>query len=114
MKVIIRVKLADGVEYPSVLTSTVEEWTILPQAILRDVAIAYWAIGTIHILEGFDHLLFVFSIMLIASGLLMLVKTITAFTISHSLTLLLAVLGMLKIPSHLRMKLSRLVFFSYY
>ena len=71
----------------------------MTQASSKDVAIAYWKIGTIHILEGFDHLLFIFLLMLIVSGPLMLVKTITAFTIAHSLTLALASLELVNIPS---------------
>lgn len=99
MEVIIRVNLADGVQHSSVLTATAEEWIIPTQASSKDVAIAYWKIGTIHILEGLDHLLFVFLLMLIVSGPLMLVKTITAFTIAHSLTLALASLELVNIPS---------------
>jgi hypothetical protein len=54
--------------------------------------------GTIHILEGYDHLLFLLTLLLIVSGIWPLLKTVTAFTLAHSLTLALATLGLLYIP----------------
>ena len=62
------------------------------------VAGAYWKIGTIHILEGFDHLLFVLALILIIPNLWMLLKTITAFTLAHSISLALATIGVLNMP----------------
>ena len=48
---------------------------------------------------GIDHLLFVLGLLLIVNGTWMLVKTITAFTIAHSITLALATLGFVNLPS---------------
>jgi hydrogenase/urease accessory protein HupE len=47
----------------------------------------YFRLGVLHILTGVDHLCFVLGLMLLVRRRLMLVKTITAFTIAHSLTL---------------------------
>ncbi len=58
----------------------------------------YTALGIEHILSGFDHLLFVFGLLLLASGTWMLVKTITSFTVAHSITLALATLGFVSFP----------------
>ena len=55
-------------------------------------------IGIIHILEGFDHLLFVLALILIVPGWWLLLKAITAFTAAHSITLALATLGLVNIP----------------
>ena len=60
---------------------------------------AYVAQGVQHILLGFDHLLFVFALMLIVRNRWTLVKTITAFTVAHSLTLALATLGVIHVPA---------------
>lgn len=64
---------------------------------------AYLPIGTEHILLGPDHLLFVLGLMLVVfaagSGLRTLVIALTAFTLAHSLTLALAVLGIWGLPS---------------
>ena len=63
----------------------------------------YTVLGVEHILEGLDHLLFVLGLLLIVSTpdvrLLALVKTVTAFTVAHSLTLGLATLGYVDLPS---------------
>lgn len=54
--------------------------------------------GVEHILFGADHLLFVLGLLLIVKDRWMLVKTITAFTLAHSLTLAAATLGYANIP----------------
>ena len=59
----------------------------------------YTVLGIEHILVGLDHLLFVAGLVLIVGGLWPLVKTITAFTLAHSLTLALATLGFFNLPS---------------
>jgi len=59
----------------------------------------YFVLGVEHILFGSDHLLFVLALVLIVRGVGLLVKTITAFTIAHSLTLALATLGVVHVPS---------------
>ena len=59
----------------------------------------YTVLGIEHILEGYDHLLFVLALMIIVQGGWRLVKTITAFTLAHSITLALATLGFVVFPS---------------
>jgi hypothetical protein len=54
--------------------------------------------GIRHILFGPDHLLFVFGLLLIVKDRWMLVKTITAFTVAHSLTLAIATFGWAEAP----------------
>jgi hypothetical protein len=53
----------------------------------------YFVLGAEHILLGIDHLLFVLGLLLLVRGLVPLVKTITAFTVAHSITLAASVLG---------------------
>lgn len=64
-----------------------------------DAARRYTALGIEHILLGIDHLLFVLGLLLLVRGGWMLVKTITAFTLAHSITLGLATLGFVQVPS---------------
>jgi hydrogenase/urease accessory protein HupE len=59
----------------------------------------YFVLGVEHILFGIDHLLFVLALVLIVRGAGLLVKTITAFTVAHSITLALATLGVVHVPS---------------
>ena len=98
IEVIVQIALADGSEHSAILRSTSPEWTVPERATAWTVAGSYWKIGTIHILEGSDHLLFVLALILIVPGWWMLLKTITAFTIAHSVTLALATLGLVNIP----------------
>lgn len=58
----------------------------------------YVVLGFNHILMGVDHLLFVLGLLIIVTGRRMLIKTITAFTVAHSMTLALATLGYASIP----------------
>ena len=57
----------------------------------------YFVLGTEHILFGVDHLLFVLGLLLLVRGVRPLVKTITAFTIAHSITLGAAVMGVVPV-----------------
>lgn len=58
----------------------------------------YIGLGFHHILSGVDHLLFVLGLLLIVRGRMLLFKTVTAFTVAHSLTLALATLGLASAP----------------
>jgi HupE/UreJ protein len=62
---------------------------------------SFLVLGIHHILSGYDHLLFVLGLLLPGGGLLPLTKIITAFTIAHSVTLSLAVLGVVRLPDRL-------------
>ncbi len=63
-----------------------------------EVASTYLSIGIGHILLGFDHLLFVLALVMIVKSTRLLLVTITAFTVAHSITLSLATLGILHVP----------------
>jgi hydrogenase/urease accessory protein HupE len=58
----------------------------------------YVGLGFHHILQGVDHLLFVLGLLLIVNGRIMLLKTVTAFTVAHSITLAIATLGYASVP----------------
>lgn len=55
-------------------------------------------VGGEHILEGYDHILFLLVLLLSGGGLLNVFKMVTAFTVAHSITLGLAVLGYFTLP----------------
>lgn len=54
--------------------------------------------GIEHILGGFDHVLFLVSLLMIGGGLWYVAKVVTAFTVAHSITLTMAVLGYINPP----------------
>jgi hydrogenase/urease accessory protein HupE len=62
-------------------------------------AATYLRLGIQHILMGIDHLLFVLGLLLIVRDRWMLVKTISAFTLAHSLSLAAATLGFASVPA---------------
>ncbi|HQV02823.1 MULTISPECIES: HupE/UreJ family protein [unclassified Novosphingobium] len=59
-----------------------------------EVARSYFVLGIIHILEGYDHLLFVIALVLLIGRFGMVVKAATAFTVAHSITLVGSTLGL--------------------
>jgi len=61
-------------------------------------AAVYLKLGVEHILSGVDHLLFVLALIILTRGGWKLVKTVTAFTLSHSVTLTAATLGFVHVP----------------
>ncbi|MEM6577512.1 MAG: HupE/UreJ family protein [Pseudomonadota bacterium] len=74
------------------------EWQAGSGSVWR-AASRYTVLGTEHILMGLDHLLFVLALLFVVQGKWKLVKTITAFTVAHSITLALATLGYISLPS---------------
>lgn len=96
--VLVRVSLHDGTEHSAILRSGNESFTIPELATRVELAVSYWQMGTIHILQGLDHLLFLLTLLLIVTGIWPVLKTVTAFTVSHSLTLALATLGVVNLP----------------
>ena len=61
-------------------------------------SLAYFRLGVQHILMGVDHLLFVLGLLLVVGNRWQLLKTITSFTVAHSITLALATLGFASAP----------------
>jgi len=98
LDVILQIDMADGSEHSSILRPASPSYVVPERASKWAIAGEYWKIGTIHILEGYDHLLFVLALMLIITNIWMLVKTITAFTVAHSISLALATVGIVNMP----------------
>jgi hydrogenase/urease accessory protein HupE len=73
--------------------------TVSEQAKASRGAGSFFPLGIEHILTGYDHLLFLLALMLRGGGLWSLLKIITAFTIAHSITLALAALDVVMLPS---------------
>ena len=66
---------------------------------LAPIVVDYTGLGVEHILTGFDHLLFVVALTLLVRRGRQLLATITAFTLAHSVSLALTVLGVVRVPS---------------
>ena len=96
--VLLLVQLQNGQQHSAILRPTSPEFTIPLEASRLAIAADYWRMGTIHILEGADHLLFVLALLLIVAGLGALLKAVTAFTVAHSITLAMSTLGVIHLP----------------
>lgn len=104
---IVRIGWNDGHAASGVLRPDSEEF-VVPEggegivglgAPWRTVAARYVALGVEHILHGYDHVLFVIGLFLLVGATRVLVATVSAFTVAHSLTLAAAVLGLVAVPT---------------
>tara|TARA_E500000178_G_C17030173_1_gene760181 strand:- start:1850 stop:2797 length:948 start_codon:yes stop_codon:yes gene_type:complete len=59
---------------------------------------SYFLLGLNHLFDGFDHILFIFGLLFCISGVVNIIKTITAFTIAHSITLGLSIFDIVSLP----------------
>jgi hydrogenase/urease accessory protein HupE len=96
--VLARIGYADGTSEVSRLTPEHPRFTVTGKMDGWATASTYFMLGVEHILTGIDHLLFVLALMLLIRNRWMLFKTITAFTIAHSITLGGAALGYFSLP----------------
>ena len=97
--VLVRVALLDGRSWTTVARPT-QPWIEIASArTTAATALTFLTQGIEHILLGVDHLLFVFGLLLLVQATWMLVETITAFTLAHSITLAVATLGYAHVPA---------------
>jgi hydrogenase/urease accessory protein HupE len=96
--VLVRVEMIDGRASTTLVTPS-RPWVEITAA-QGPLAVAgvYLLHGIQHIAFGVDHLLFVLGLLLIVQNRWMLLKTVTAFTVAHSITLAIATLGYASAP----------------
>jgi len=95
---LLRLQLIDGSMHTTVLRPESPSFLVPEKASKSKVAGSYLVLGIEHILGGFDHLLFVLGLLLIVRSTMLLIKTITSFTLAHSVTLAMATLGFVYVP----------------
>jgi hydrogenase/urease accessory protein HupE len=96
--VLARIAYLDGTTQVTRVTPQSPVFNVAGSPSTFDVAKTYFLLGVDHILSGIDHLLFVLALMLLIRDPWTLVKTITSFTVAHSITLAGATLGILSLP----------------
>jgi hydrogenase/urease accessory protein HupE len=97
--VVVRVKLLDGRSWTAIARPAQPWIKIEATRGMWASALDFIREGIWHILSGADHLLFVFGLLMIVRTPSMLVKTVTAFTVAHSITLAAATLGYVRPPA---------------
>jgi len=95
---LVRIEYRDRSVEITLLTPETPRYLVVGIQSRWDVARTYFLFGVDHILAGYDHLLFVFALILLINNLWMLIRTITAFTLAHSITLAGASLGYFSLP----------------
>lgn len=96
--VLVRVRLLNG-SVSTTMIHPAQPWVDVATRAGRLYVVGTFLIhGIEHILFGYDHLLFVLALMLIARDWRALLLTVTAFTAAHSITLTLATLGFINVP----------------
>lgn len=95
---LLRIQLIDGSMHTTVLRPDTPSFLVPAKPSKLKVASSYLVLGIEHILGGFDHLLFVLGLLLIVRSTTLLIKTITSFTLAHSVTLAMAALGFVHVP----------------
>lgn len=97
--VLVRVAYADGTELTQLLKPAAPSFRIPnPQKVAPPVR-EYLELGFTHIWSGIDHLLYVFGLMLLVGNARTLIRTITGFTVAHSISLGAAALGYVHVPA---------------
>ena len=96
---LVSIEFLDGEQHSILLQADNPKALIPTRSSIGQVMVTYLKLGVEHILMGYDHLLFVLALLIITTGIGRLVKTITAFTLAHSITLSLAALGFVGLPS---------------
>jgi hypothetical protein len=96
-EVLVRVEFADGTNQTQLLRPALPFMTVEGPRSAFAVGTEYLLLGFDHILAGIDHLIFVLGLTLIVGGGWRLVKTITAFTVAHSITLALSTFGLVRV-----------------
>ena len=96
--VLVRVALLDGRRWTTIARPSQPWVEVAASQSSLEVMGTYVVEGIRHILFGADHLLFVLGLLLIVEDRWMLVKTVTAFTVAHSITLAVATLGYADVP----------------
>jgi hydrogenase/urease accessory protein HupE len=91
--VFVRMNRLDGTTLTAVVRPTKPYAQLRGERTWYITAGEYIGLGFHHIMQGIDHLLFVLGLLLIVKSRMMLLKTITAFTAAHSITLAIATLG---------------------
>jgi hydrogenase/urease accessory protein HupE len=99
-RTIARLALNDAA-YELVFTPETREATVAAGRRDASSLAGFFRLGVEHILTGYDHLFFLAALLLRGGRLVSLLKIVTAFTVAHSVTLALGVLGVVTVPSRL-------------
>jgi len=96
--VLVRIEMLDGRKWTTIVHPSQPWVEVAASQTWMGMVGTYVVQGIRHILFGADHMLFVLGLLLIVTDRWMLLKTVTAFTVAHSITLAVATLGYAEVP----------------
>ena len=96
--VLLRIEMTDGRFFHQMLTPDQNSFTVPQEKSFSEIAFNYLELGVEHLIGGIDHVLFVLLLFMLVGWNVKLFWTITLFTIGHSITLALTVLGYVSFP----------------
>src|SRR5581483_5285766 len=97
------VLIGEGDNAPQALLDAANDSVTLsaPAPSLLSTMQRYLVTGIAHIFLGYDHIAFLVAVVLWARRLIPVIKIVTAFTVAHSITLSLAALDVVVVPSRI-------------
>ena len=101
VNVVVRIVRADGSVQHAILDARTPRLTLAKPEETTHSFFEYLMLGVQHLLTGWDHLTFVIGLLILFGWHKRLIAAVTAFTIGHSLTLALSVLGIVRVPQAL-------------
>lgn len=96
--VLVQITFLDGRSYTGLVRPSDPVFRVPVRNSKAVIFYDYFALGVGHILFGWDHLLFVLGMVLLVTSGRRLIWAITGFTVAHSLTLGLAMFGVVRVP----------------
>lgn len=98
LSTLFRLSTRQGSVLTRVLPPEESEWKVPRESTWTEVAVSYLELGVRHIWTGFDHLLFVTGLLVLAGSFRRVILAVTGFTLAHSVTLSLSALGLVQLP----------------
>lgn len=97
LSLFIRLSAADGSQDSALYPPSQHRWKLPADPGAATIFFQYFQAGIEHLLTGYDHLLFVVGLMVVAGSMRRLLFAVTGFTLAHSLTLGLSVLEVIRV-----------------
>ncbi len=101
VNVVVRIARIEGDVHHAILDAGTPRLTVAALEEPSHSFFEYLMLGVQHLLTGWDHLTFVLGLLVLFGWRRRLVAAVTAFTIGHSLTLALSILGIVEVPQAL-------------
>lgn len=98
VNVVVRIGRSDGTIDHRIIDTRAPAFVVEVPDKRKSSFISYLGLGVEHLITGWDHLTFVIGLLILFGWHRRLIAAVTAFTLGHSLTLALSVLGILNVP----------------